>query len=60
VFLYGSTSQNWVASNLATLPSMIASIAAACTNNRWVHSAAIVVIMVMWVWYFSTLQGALN
>jgi hypothetical protein len=60
VFLYGSTSQNWVASNLATVPSMMASIAAACTNNRWVHSAAIVVIMVMWVWYFSTLQGALN
>ena len=59
VFLYGSTSQNWVASNLATLPMMVASVAAASTNNRWVQSAAMMVIMLMWVWYFATLQSAL-
>jgi hypothetical protein len=60
VFLYGSTSQNWVASNLATLPMMVASIAAASTNNRWVQSAALAVIMPMWAWYFATLQGAVS
>jgi hypothetical protein len=60
VFLYGSSSQNWLSSNLATLPMMVASIAAACTNNRWVQSTAIIVIILMWGWYFATLQAALN
>jgi len=60
VFLYGSASQNWIASNEATLPTLAASIAAAITNNRWVQSAAIVVILAMWIWYFATLQSALN
>ena len=60
VFLYGSTTQNWVATNWATLPMMAASIAAASTNNRWVHSAALTVIMVLWIGYFATLQGALR
>jgi hypothetical protein len=60
VFLYGSTSQNWIASNLATGPTLVASIAAALTNNRWVQSVAIAVIMILWVWYFATLQGALS
>ena len=59
VLLYGSTSQNWVASNFATLPTMLASIAAASTNKRWVQSGAMAVILLMWVWYFATLQGAL-
>lgn len=60
VFLYGSTTQNWFATNWATLPSMVASVAAASTNNRWVHTAAMAVIMLMWVWYFASLQGALS
>jgi hypothetical protein len=60
VFLYGSTSQNWVASNLATGPALVASIAAALTNNRWVQSAAILVIVLLWVPYFAMLQGALT
>ena len=60
VFLYGSASQNWIASNLATWPTLAASVAAALTNNRWVQSIAILVIMLMWVWYFATLQGALS
>lgn len=60
VFLYGTSSANWVASNLATVPTFVASVAAAVTNNRWVHSAALLVIMLMWAWYFATLQGALS
>jgi hypothetical protein len=60
VFLYGATSQNWIATNWATLPTMAASIAAACTSNRWVHSIAIAVILLLWVWYFATLQAALT
>jgi len=60
VFLYGSTSQNWIASNLATLPTLLASVAAALTSNRWVQSAAMAVILAMWAWYFATLQGALS
>ena len=60
VFLYGSTSQNWIASNWATVPTLVASVAAALTNNRWVQTAAIVVIMLLWVPYFVTLQGALT
>jgi hypothetical protein len=60
VFLYGTASQNWLASNWATAPSLAASIAAAATSNRWVHGASISLILVLWVWYFATLQGALG
>lgn len=60
VFLYGSASQNWVASNWATAPTLVASAAAAMTKNRWVQTAAITVIMLLWVPYFVTLQGALS
>ena len=60
VFLYGSTSQNWVASNWATAPTLVASVAAALTSNRWVQAVAIAVIMLLWVPYFVTLQGALS
>ncbi len=60
VFLYGSASQNWIASNWATWPMLAASLAAALTSNRWVQSGAIIVILGMWVWYFATLQGALS
>ena len=60
VFLYGSTSQNWIASNWATVPTLVASIAAALTSNRRVQGLAIVVIMLLWVPYFVTLQGALS
>ena len=60
VFLYGSASQNWTASNLATLPTLVASVAAALTNNRWVQSVALLVILLVWGWYFATLQGALT
>ncbi len=60
VFLYGSASQNWISSNLATLPMLVAGVAAALTSNRWVQSAALLVIMLMWGWYFATLQGALS
>lgn len=59
VFLYGTASANWTASNFATLPMTVASLAAVVTVNRWVQSGAIATILVMWVWYFSTLQGAL-
>ena len=60
VFLYGSTSQNWIASNLATWPMLAASVAAALSNNRWVQTGAILIITVMWVWYFAMLQSALS
>ena len=60
VFLYGSTSQNWVASNWATAPTLVASVAAAVTSNRWVQATAIAVIILLWVPYFVTLQGALS
>ena len=60
VFLYGSTAQSWVATNWATLPTMEASIAAASTNNRRAHSAALAIIMILWIWYYATLQGALR
>ena len=60
VFLYGSASQNWISSNLATVPTLVVSVAAAVTNNRWIQGGAIVVILLMWAWYFVTLQGALS
>lgn len=60
VFLYGSANQNWLSSNFATLPTMAASIAAAITDNHWVQSVAVIVILIMWGWYFATLQGALS
>ena len=57
VYLYGSTSQNWVASNLANLPTMAASLAAPSTNNRWVQSAAMVVIMINVGLVFRNFEG---
>lgn len=60
IFLYGSGSENWIASNWATWPTLVASIAAALSPSRRVQSAAILVILVMWVWYFAALQGAMN
>ena len=60
VFLYGSASQNWVASNEASWPTLVASLAAAITSNRWVQAAALLVIMTMWIWYYATLQSALT
>lgn len=60
VFLYGSTSQNWLASNWATAPMLVASIVAAMTSNARVQAIAILVIMLLWVPYFVTLQGALS
>ncbi len=60
VFLYGSNSQNWVASNAASWPTLFASLAAAFTRNRWVQIAALLVILAMWAWYFATLQTALS
>lgn len=60
VFLYGSASQNWIASNWATAPTMVTSVAAALTSNRLVHAIAITVILLLWVPYFLTLQGALS
>lgn len=59
VFLYGSSSANWIASNEASWPTLAASLAAALTGNRWVQALALVVTMAMWVWYFATLQSAL-
>lgn len=60
VFLYGSASQNWIASNQASWPTLAACVAAAVTRNRWVQAAALWVIMAMWMWYFATLQSALQ
>ena len=60
VFLYGSTSQNWVASNWATAPTLVASVAATLSSNRWVQTVAIAVIMLLWIPYFVSLQGALS
>ena len=60
VLLYGSTSQNWVASNWATAPTLVASVAAAVTSNRWVQAVAIGVIVLLWIPYFVTFQGALS
>ena len=60
VFLYGSTSENWVASNWATVPTFGASVAAALTANRWVQAGAITLIMLLWIPYFVALQGALS
>jgi hypothetical protein len=59
VFLYGSSSQNWIASNEASWPTLAASVAATITGNRWVQSVALLVILAMWVWYFATLESAL-
>lgn len=60
VFLYGSASQNWLASNWATALTLVASIAAALTGNQWVQRVAIAVILLLWIQYFAMLQGALN
>jgi len=60
VFLYGAGTKDWFATNWATLPTLVAALAAATTNNRWVQAGALLVIMPLWVWYFATLQSALT
>jgi hypothetical protein len=60
VFLYGSSSQNWIASNEASWPTLAAGAAATLLGNRWVQATALFVILAMWVWYYATLQGALT
>ena len=60
VFLYGAGTEDWFATNWATLPTMGAAIAAATTNNRWVQAGALLVILPLWAWYFATLQSALS
>ncbi len=59
VYLYGSSSENWIASNSASWPTLAASLAATFTRNRWVQMIALVTILAIWVWYFATLQSAL-
>ena len=59
IYLYGSGTQNWEAENAANWPTIAASLAATLTRNRWVQAAAILVIVVVWLWYFARLQGAL-
>ena len=60
VFLYGAGTRDWFATNWATVPTLVASLAAAATNNRWVQGGALLVIDSLWIWYFATLQGALS
>jgi hypothetical protein len=60
VFLFGSGTQNWFATNWATLPSLLAALAAACSGRGWVQWGALTVIMLSWLVYFATLQGALR
>lgn len=60
VFLYGAGTKDWFATNWATVPTMVAALAAASTNNRYVQGGALLVIMPLWVWYFASLQSALG
>jgi hypothetical protein len=45
---------------MATAPMLVPTLAAAITSTRWVQSAAIIVIMLLWVPYFVALQRALT
>jgi hypothetical protein len=60
IAIYGSGTQHWVAENDANWPTIAASAAATVSRNRWVQAAALLVILAVWVWYFVTLQGALQ
>ncbi|HEX6783585.1 MAG TPA: hypothetical protein VF098_02870 [Sphingomicrobium sp.] len=60
IFMYGSTTENWVAENKANWPTLAAAIAAVVSGKRWVQATSIVVIDVVWIWYFVTLQSALT
>jgi uncharacterized membrane protein len=60
IYMYGSGTKNWLAENDANWPTIAACLAATISLNRWVQSAALLVITATWVWYFVTLQSALS
>ncbi|HVU29104.1 MAG TPA: hypothetical protein VHE36_01775 [Sphingomicrobium sp.] len=60
IHLYGAGTQNWVGENAANWPTIAASLAATISRNRWVQAGAILVILLVWTWYFATLQSALS
>jgi hypothetical protein len=59
VYAYGSATQNWVSENRSNWPALAAALAAAISSNRWVQIAAVLVLLAVWIWYFTALQGAL-
>jgi hypothetical protein len=60
VFVYGASTQNWVAENKSNWPALVAGLAASISRNRRVQIAALLVIYGIWVWYFAALQGPLT
>jgi hypothetical protein len=59
VYAYGSVAQSWVSENKSNWPTLAAALAATLSKNRWVQTAAVLVVYAVWIWYFATLQGAL-
>lgn len=50
----------WERQNLAVLPLLVVVLAAAIFRARWVQVAAPFVVSAIWIFYFTTLQGALS
>ncbi|HWE46122.1 MAG TPA: hypothetical protein VG407_08835 [Caulobacteraceae bacterium] len=51
----------WVEQNVAIIPMLAAAILAAIfVRKTWLQFACLAVVLAMWGWYFSPLQGALK
>ena len=50
----------WLSQNAALIPMGIAAIVAALVSDRRVQVIAVVIELIMWAWYFWSLQGALT
>jgi hypothetical protein len=49
IYVYGAGIKNWVAENAADWPTIAACVAATVARNRWVQSAALIVILALGV-----------
>jgi hypothetical protein len=58
----GATSSggSWLSQNAAVIPMAIAAFGAGFIADRRVQAAAVAVELIMWGWYFWSLQGALT
>ena len=55
-----SSAGSWLGQNAAVIPMAIAAFVAGFVADRRVQASAVAIELIMWAWYFWTLQGALS
>jgi hypothetical protein len=54
-----SSAGSWLTQNAAVIPMAAASFAAGFLASKLVQAIALITVLLMWMWYFWSLQGAL-